>query len=131
MAYAHKSSPILVIGTKLHEYPERLCFLQPVSLLHLRKLFESNSLVRHDVSWGTKGSDKAEVLPSVVSAKKQDEAVVEDTTQNQEGIDAAFKETVTRAITKVQTKEVVEKPTMDDENSACFLLVSGLKLTLF
>ncbi|KAF7332167.1 Chitin synthase [Mycena kentingensis (nom. inval.)] len=70
----------------------------------------------HDVSWGTKGSDKAEVLPSVVSAKKQDEAVVEDTTQNQEGIDAAFKETVTRAITKVQTKEVVEKPTMDDEN---------------
>ncbi|KAF7301627.1 Chitin synthase [Mycena indigotica] len=71
----------------------------------------------HDVSWGTKGSDKAEVLPSVVSSKKQDEtAVVEDMTANQEGIDAAFKETVTRAITKVETKEVVEKPTMDDEN---------------
>ncbi|KAF7313759.1 Chitin synthase [Mycena chlorophos] len=70
----------------------------------------------HDVSWGTKGSDKAEVLPSVSSKKTDEAAVVEDTHINQEGVDAAFKETVTRAITKVQTKEVPEKPTMDDEN---------------
>ncbi|KAJ7228697.1 glycosyltransferase family 2 protein [Mycena pura] len=70
----------------------------------------------HDVSWGTKGSDKAEVLPSV-SSKKQDEgAMVEETTAKQESVDAAFKETVTRAITKLETKEEVEKPTMDDEN---------------
>jgi len=70
----------------------------------------------HDVSWGTKGSDKAEALPSVSSKKHETEAVVEDTTKMQEDIDTAFKETVTRAITKVQTKEVPEKPTMDDEN---------------
>ena len=27
-----------------------------------------------------------------------------------------FKDTVTRALTKIDTKEVIEKPTMDDEN---------------
>ncbi|KAJ6484988.1 glycosyltransferase family 2 protein [Mycena vitilis] len=70
----------------------------------------------HDVSWGTKGSDKAEALPSVSSKKNEAEAVVEDTANNQEDVDAAFKETVTRAITKVDVKEVPEKPTMDDEN---------------
>lgn len=70
------------------------------------------------VSWGTKGSDKAEALPSVSSskAKDADAPVVEDTHRVQEDVDAAFKETVTRAITKVEVKEEVEKPTMDDEN---------------
>ena len=72
----------------------------------------------HDVSWGTKGSDKDDALPSVSSKKSKDAdgAVVEDTTKVQEDVDAAFKETVTRAVTKVEVKEVVEKPTMDDEN---------------
>ncbi|KAJ6614281.1 glycosyltransferase family 2 protein [Mycena sp. CBHHK59/15] len=70
----------------------------------------------HDVSWGTKGSDKAEALPSVSSSKHATEAIVEDQTKPQEDVDAAFKDTVTRAITKVETKEVPEKPTMDDEN---------------
>ncbi|CAK5275677.1 unnamed protein product [Mycena citricolor] len=71
----------------------------------------------HDVSWGTKGSDKAEVLPSVNSKKQDSEtAIVEDTVHKPEDVDAAFKETVTRAITKVDTVEAVEKPTMDDEN---------------
>jgi chitin synthase len=71
----------------------------------------------HDVSWGTKGSDKAEALPSVSSSKTKDaETVVEDTAKPQEDVDAAFKETVTRAITKVNIKEVPEKPTMDDQN---------------
>ena len=72
----------------------------------------------HDVSWGTKGSDKADALPSISSKKGKDDegAVVEDTAKLQEDVDAAFKETVTRAVTKVSTKEVVEKPTMDDQN---------------
>jgi len=71
----------------------------------------------HDVSWGTKGSDKAEALPSVSSKKAgADTAVIEDTTKIQEDVDAAFKETVTRAVTKVTTKDVPEKPTMDDQN---------------
>lgn len=72
----------------------------------------------HDVSWGTKGSDKAEALPSVSSKKSKDAeaAVVEDTTRDKEDLDAVFKETVTRALTKLETKEEIEKPTMDDEN---------------
>jgi len=72
----------------------------------------------HDVSWGTKGSDKAEVLPSVSSSKSKDAGapVVEDTTKMQEEVDAAFKETVTRAVTKLVTTEAIEKPTMDDQN---------------
>jgi chitin synthase len=85
----------------------------------------------HDVSWGTKGSDKEEALPSVSSKKPKDaEApVVEDTMKPQEDVDAAFKETVTRAVTKVVVKEVIEKPTMDDQNKtfrtrlvACWML---------
>lgn len=72
----------------------------------------------HDVSWGTKGSDKDDALPSVSSSKAKgaDAPVVVDTAKPQEDVDAAFKETVTRAITKVETKEVIEKPTMDDQN---------------
>ena len=71
----------------------------------------------HDVSWGTKGSDKAEALPSVSSKKgKSEEAVVEEATRNREDLDAHFKETVTRALTKVEVKEQIEKPTMDDQN---------------
>ncbi|KAI6047213.1 glycosyltransferase family 2 protein [Pisolithus marmoratus] len=72
----------------------------------------------HDVSWGTKGSDKAEALPSVSSskAKDADAPVVEDIHRTQEDVDAAFKETVTRAVTKIEVQEAVEKPTMDDQN---------------
>jgi chitin synthase len=72
----------------------------------------------HDVSWGTKGSDKAEALPSVSSSKMKNEgtAVVQDTERVQEDLDAVFKETVTRAVTKIEVKEVPEKPSMDDQN---------------
>ena len=72
----------------------------------------------HDVSWGTKGSDKADVLPTVSSKKSKegDQAVVEETARVQEDLDAAFKETVTRAVTKVEVKEEIEKPTLDDHN---------------
>lgn len=72
----------------------------------------------HDVSWGTKGSDKAEALPSVSSKKPTAEgpAVVEDMERVQEDIDAAFKETVTRAVAPLVVKEEKEKPNQDDEN---------------
>ncbi|GJE84976.1 glycosyltransferase family 2 protein [Phanerochaete sordida] len=85
----------------------------------------------HDVSWGTKGSDKAEALPSVNSkkGKAEDTAVVEEATRNKEDLERHFKETVTRAVTKLEVKEEVEKPTMDDENRtfrtrlvACWML---------
>lgn len=69
----------------------------------------------HDVSWGTKGSDKDEALPSVSSKKGKDEeaAVVDDMHKVQEDIDSAFKETVNRAVAKMEKKEEIEKPNMD------------------
>lgn len=70
------------------------------------------------MSWGTKGSDKPEALPSVSSKKTKDAdgPVVDDTSRVQEDLDAVFKETVTRAITKVKLTEAPEKPTLDDQN---------------
>ena len=43
-------------------------------------------------------------------------AVVEDQAHIQADVDANFRETVTRAITKIETKDVPEKPNMDDQN---------------
>jgi hypothetical protein len=70
------------------------------------------------VSWGTKGSDKNEALPSLKSKTSlgADAPTVEDTTNTQEDVDAAFQETVTRALTKVEENTSREKPTMDDDN---------------
>ncbi|EJD48602.1 putativechitin synthase [Auricularia subglabra TFB-10046 SS5] len=72
----------------------------------------------HDVSWGTKGSDKADVLPSVSSKKTEKDApaVVEDIQLKQEDIDSTFQETVNRAVKKLDKTEAVEKPTLDDQN---------------
>ncbi|KAK0473386.1 glycosyltransferase family 2 protein [Armillaria novae-zelandiae] len=89
----------------------------------------------HDVSWGTKGSDKADALPSLKSRTTlgNDEPHVEDTTRIQEEVDAAFKETVTRALQKIKSTEGNEKPTLDDENRtfrtrlvAAWMLTNGI-----
>ena len=55
-------------------------------------------------------------MPSVSSKPKGGEAVVEDQAHVQADVDANFRETVTRAMTRIETKEVREKPTMDDQN---------------
>jgi hypothetical protein len=55
-------------------------------------------------------------LPSVSSKPKGGEAVVEDQAHVQADVDANFRETVTRAMTRIETKEVREKPTLDDQN---------------
>ncbi|KAI7944401.1 hypothetical protein MJO28_010096 [Puccinia striiformis f. sp. tritici] len=71
----------------------------------------------HDVSWGTKGSDKAEALPSVSStttAKDDGGRVVEDIRRDQSELDADFKDTVARAMQPLTSVDEVEKPTADD-----------------
>jgi chitin synthase len=66
------------------------------------------------VSWGTKGSDKAEALPSVSTKKGKTGAdVVEDVIKTDDERENAFKEIVKRAVTKLEVKQTVEKPTMD------------------
>lgn len=71
----------------------------------------------HDVSWGTKGSDKADALPSAQTKKDADskEAVIEEPDMPQADIDSQFEATVKRALTPfVVTKD---KETRSDEDS--------------
>lgn len=72
----------------------------------------------HDVSWGTKGSDKADALPSVQSSKEKTEeaATVADVVRTEEDLDANFKAVVGRAISAWDAVEVRERPTEDDGN---------------
>ncbi|WAR58672.1 hypothetical protein PtB15_10B10 [Puccinia triticina] len=73
----------------------------------------------HDVSWGTKGSDKAEALPSISSkkvSKEGDAQIVEDIHRNQHDLDAHFQQTVLRAVQPFNVSEEPEAPTEDDQN---------------
>jgi chitin synthase len=69
----------------------------------------------HDVSWGTKGSDKADKLPSAeVKKDKGGNAIVEEVDLGQEDIDSQFKKTVYRALTAFEEEIEVER--MDPED---------------
>ncbi|KAJ2932176.1 hypothetical protein H1R20_g4898, partial [Candolleomyces eurysporus] len=72
----------------------------------------------HDVSWGTKGSDTVDFLPSVKSKTSlgSDALTVDDVTATQEDVDQNFQETVVRALSKVQVNETREVPTVEDDN---------------
>lgn len=69
----------------------------------------------HDVSWGTKGSDKLEVLPSI-DTKKSDHhaAIVEENEQEQAEIDSAFESTVKRALAPIPKVEKEEARSLED-----------------
>ena len=70
----------------------------------------------HDVSWGTKGSDKADVLPSAQTTKTGDgkAPVIEEPDKPQADIDSQFEVTVKRALEKYVEPTVVEKKTLED-----------------
>lgn len=70
----------------------------------------------HDVSWGTKGSDKADVLPSAQTTKTGDgkAAVIEEPDKPQADIDSQFEVTVKRALAPYVEPVVVEKKTLED-----------------
>ncbi|KAK5069400.1 Chitin synthase, class 3 [Lithohypha guttulata] len=71
----------------------------------------------HDVSWGTKGSDKADVLPSAQTMKDDQgkSAVIEEMDKPQADIDAQFEATVRRAL--VPYNAPVEKTEKNLEDS--------------
>ncbi|CAD6904270.1 unnamed protein product [Tilletia controversa] len=89
----------------------------------------------HDVSWGTKGSDKADVLPSVDTKKDkpgQEAGTVEEIEREQADIDNNFKQVVSRAVAPMKKQEENEMPTADDSNKtfrtrlvAFWLLTNG------
>ena len=69
----------------------------------------------HDVSWGTKGSDKAEALPSAKTQKDKDgKATIEEDDTPQEDIDKKFEATVKRALTPFQEPVVTETKDLND-----------------
>jgi len=70
----------------------------------------------HDVSWGTKGSDKADVLPSAVTKVSDDgkAKVIEEIDKPQADIDSAFEITVKRALTPFKPEIEVEKKSLED-----------------
>jgi len=70
----------------------------------------------HDVSWGTKGSDKADALPSAKTQKADDgkHNVIEEPDLPQADIDSQFEQTVKRALAPyVPPKEDTSK-TLED-----------------
>lgn len=74
----------------------------------------------HDVSWGTKGSDKADALPSATVQKGDDgkNNVVEEVDLAQADIDSQFEKTVKRALTPyIAPKEETKKSLEDSYKS--------------
>jgi len=73
----------------------------------------------HDVSWGTKGADKADALPSAQTKKTDGKvAVVEEPDKPQADIDSQFEATVKRALAPYIEPTVEEKKTLDDSYKA-------------
>ena len=69
----------------------------------------------HDVSWGTKGSDKADALPSAHTTKDQGKAaVIEEIDKPQEDIDSQFEATVKRALREFKPPKEDESKTLED-----------------
>ena len=70
----------------------------------------------HDVSWGTKGSDKADALPSANTTKAKDgkAAVIEEPDKPQADIDQQFEVTVKRALAPYVEPKVVETKSLED-----------------
>jgi len=70
----------------------------------------------HDVSWGTKGADKADALPSAQTKKEDDgkAAVIEEIDKPQADIDSQFESTVKRALTPYIEPKNREKKTLED-----------------
>jgi hypothetical protein len=69
----------------------------------------------HDVSWGTKGSDKADALPSAKTTNDGGkEAVIEEIDKPQADIDSQFEATVKRALTPYVAPVEKEEKSLDD-----------------
>ena len=72
----------------------------------------------HDVSWGTKGSDKAEALPSAHIKTDAQQTFVEELDKAQVDIDTQFEQTVKRALTPYRPPIEKEEVSLDDSYKA-------------
>lgn len=73
----------------------------------------------HDVSWGTKGSDKAEALPSAQTQRDDLKSnFVEEIDKPQADIDSQFESTVKRALAPFQEPPEEDEKSLDDSYKA-------------
>ncbi|KAI5459329.1 chitin synthase 1 [Mariannaea sp. PMI_226] len=94
-----------------HSFPYYLLLMS--TYINILMVYAFNNW--HDVSWGTKGSDKAEALPSAhVTKSEKNEAVVEEIEKEQEDIDSQFEKTVWRALAPFKPEEEDEKKDTED-----------------
>ncbi|KAH7145395.1 chitin synthase-domain-containing protein [Dactylonectria estremocensis] len=87
-----------------HSYPQYL--ILSLTYINILMVYAFNNW--HDVSWGTKGSDESEALPSAHVSKNKNEAYVEELDKEQEDIDFQFEKTVHRALEPVPKSDDVE-----------------------
>lgn len=94
-----------------HSFPSYMVLAS--SYINILMVYAFNNW--HDVSWGTKGSDKAEALPSAqVTKGEKDEKVIEEVDKPQEDIDSAFEATVRRALEPFKPDEKPEPKDLED-----------------
>jgi chitin synthase len=108
-----------------HSFPYYLLLMS--TYINILMVYAFNNW--HDVSWGTKGSDKNEAIPSAhISKGEKDEAVVEEIEKPQEDIDAIFEATVRRALMPYKEEVKPEPKDLDDSYKSfrTFLVVLWL-----
>jgi hypothetical protein len=85
------------------------------SYINILNVYSFSNL--HDVSWGTKGADKADALPSVQTKKEGDgkgAVVIEEIDKPQADIDSQFEATVKRALTPFVPPVEHDEKTLED-----------------
>lgn len=94
-----------------HSFPYYLVLMS--TYINILMVYAFNNW--HDVSWGTKGSDKAEALPSAhVTKGEKNEILVEEIEKEQEDIDSQFEQTVRRALAPFKEEDEIEKADVED-----------------
>lgn len=96
-----------------HSFPQYLVLMS--TYINILMVYAFNNW--HDVSWGTKGSDVAESLPSAQIVQGEKEITVEEIEQEQEDIDSRFEKVVRRALAPVDSEEEGRPEKKDTEDS--------------
>ncbi|KAI1336744.1 chitin synthase [Xylariaceae sp. FL0016] len=94
-----------------HSFPQYLILMS--TYINVLMVYAFNNW--HDVSWGTKGSDKADALPAAQIVKdEKGEAAIEEIDKPQEDIDSQFEQTVKRALAPFKEVPEDDKPELED-----------------
>ncbi|KAJ8113729.1 hypothetical protein OPT61_g4205 [Boeremia exigua] len=96
-----------------HSFPQYLLLMS--TYINILMIYAFNNW--HDVSWGTKGSDVAESLPSAKIIAGEKEATIEEIEQEQEDIDVKFEKVVRRALSPIEIDSDSHTTTKDTEDS--------------